>query len=371
MAHGAEVSLAGGLRHASSDMLQPADSVVQRRPRRWLTLFPSLPIPYPCAGVSLTYNSQLQPNYITEQADVEQLLMENGAQPPLDARQQVTAALAAVSSFKPVGRLGAGAFGETHKCIIELPLAASGHPPAHIAVAVKAMGFKHQISADDNSLNHSGLAQGLGPSCVRKIDINTPLMALHELSANQAVAGSRHFATLLSHRISMSGVLFVFELVGNGTTLSKAVQQQQPPDGTSSAALTPQQQCSTTSAAAMSPKPPSAKDASSCATLPPLLLEYLLRFGASAINTLHGVGWVHLDLKPDNMLLTHQLQPKVADLGTAAQMGTLVGGVGTPLFMAPQVGSGGGWWGSRGKRKMFAVGCHTCHLLACVLWYGI
>jgi serine/threonine protein kinase len=189
-------------------------------------------------------------------------------------------------------------------------------------VAVKTVGFKHQVSIADIS-SSSGMAQGMAPSCVRKVDINTPLVALHELCANQAVAGNRHYAALLGHRISMSGVLFVFEVVGSGTPLSNAVYHQQQ-----------QQQQHSSQSSTMSP---AAAGAGGAATLPPLLLDYCLRFIATAINTLHAAGWVNLDLKPDNLLLTNQLQPKVADLGTARQMGTLVGGVGTPLFWAPQV----------------------------------
>lgn len=72
----------------------------------------------------------------------------------------------------------------------------------------------------------------------------------------------------------------------------------------------------------------------------------LLRLVASGVQFAHDRGVVHRDLKPGNILLDADNQPKVADFGLAKQLGqdsnlTLTGCVlGTPSFMPPEQAHG-------------------------------
>ncbi len=66
---------------------------------------------------------------------------------------------------------------------------------------------------------------------------------------------------------------------------------------------------------------------------------------AEGLSTAHASGILHRDLKPDNVLMTHQGIPKVADFGLANRV--LVNGgdevadlVGTPAYMAPELFQG-------------------------------
>jgi len=73
--------------------------------------------------------------------------------------------------------------------------------------------------------------------------------------------------------------------------------------------------------------------------------EDMLRFyGAEmvlAINSLHELGYVHRDIKPDNILLDRKGHVKLADFGSAAKLenGQVQAGmpVGTPDYIAPEV----------------------------------
>lgn len=64
----------------------------------------------------------------------------------------------------------------------------------------------------------------------------------------------------------------------------------------------------------------------------------LLRSVAEAIEYAHGVGVLHLDLKPGNVLLDERGQPQVSDFGLAQRVGSEARGqaVGTPGYMAPE-----------------------------------
>jgi hypothetical protein len=64
----------------------------------------------------------------------------------------------------------------------------------------------------------------------------------------------------------------------------------------------------------------------------------LLRSVAEAIEYAHGVGVLHLDLKPGNVLLDERGQPQVSDFGLAQRVGSeaRAQAVGTPGYMAPE-----------------------------------
>jgi len=58
---------------------------------------------------------------------------------------------------------------------------------------------------------------------------------------------------------------------------------------------------------------------------------------AQALDALHLMGYVHCDLKPNNILIDDKLRVKVIDLGQAAKTGTVKSRIqGTPDFIAPE-----------------------------------
>jgi serine/threonine protein kinase len=58
---------------------------------------------------------------------------------------------------------------------------------------------------------------------------------------------------------------------------------------------------------------------------------------AEALDSLHTMGFVHCDLKPNNILLDDHLNVKVIDLGQAAKTGTAKKRIqGTPDYIAPE-----------------------------------
>jgi serine/threonine-protein kinase len=58
---------------------------------------------------------------------------------------------------------------------------------------------------------------------------------------------------------------------------------------------------------------------------------------ALALDSLHTMGYVHCDLKPNNILLNDKLDVKVIDLGQAAKTGTAKKRIqGTPDYIAPE-----------------------------------
>lgn len=62
---------------------------------------------------------------------------------------------------------------------------------------------------------------------------------------------------------------------------------------------------------------------------------------SEGLSLAHSTGMIHQDLKPDNILMSHQGSPKLADFGLAKRLAGLQGGpeglMGTPHFMAPEL----------------------------------
>jgi serine/threonine protein kinase len=58
---------------------------------------------------------------------------------------------------------------------------------------------------------------------------------------------------------------------------------------------------------------------------------------AQALHALHGMGYVHCDLKPNNILIGDHLQVKVIDFGQACKAGTIKERIqGTPDYISPE-----------------------------------
>ena len=57
---------------------------------------------------------------------------------------------------------------------------------------------------------------------------------------------------------------------------------------------------------------------------------------AGALATLHGAGWVHGDVKPDNVRLDRDGRAHLVDLGHAEPLGTRGGALGTPRYLSPE-----------------------------------
>jgi len=76
-----------------------------------------------------------------------------------------------------------------------------------------------------------------------------------------------------------------------------------------------------------------------CGPLPPATVRWLAAGCAEALESIHGAGLVHMDLKPSNVLVAAD-GPLVIDFGVAraaARMGLGSGrGAGTPAYMAPE-----------------------------------
>ncbi len=89
---------------------------------------------------------------------------------------------------------------------------------------------------------------------------------------------------------------------------------------------------------------------------------------ARALQHAHQSGLVHRDIKPDNILITHDGQVKVADLGLAKGVleddlsATQTGqGAGTPVYMAPEQAHNAKHADPRSD--LYALGCVLYHML--------
>ena len=113
----------------------------------------------------------------------------------------------------------------------------------------------------------------------------------------------------------------------------------------------------------------------------PTLMEVLAREGplqeaeavgqmlkvAAALGEAHSHGIVHRDVKPENVILTEQSEPKLADLGLAkplrgeADESNVGKPLGTPYYMSPEQARGEK---VDGRADLYALGATFFHLLA-------
>lgn len=75
---------------------------------------------------------------------------------------------------------------------------------------------------------------------------------------------------------------------------------------------------------------------------------------AQAIAAMHAAGWVHGDVKPDNIRLDDQGRAVLIDLGFAQRAGAPDAPLGTPIYLAPERARGGP---PAASADLFALGC--------------
>lgn len=71
--------------------------------------------------------------------------------------------------------------------------------------------------------------------------------------------------------------------------------------------------------------------------LPPLLVWHIVAGTAKALLHMHQAGWMHGDVKPENVVLDGSGRPMLVDFGLAHRLGLCVPWGGTPGYMAPEV----------------------------------
>ncbi|MEZ0227547.1 MAG: serine/threonine-protein kinase, partial [Planctomycetota bacterium] len=90
---------------------------------------------------------------------------------------------------------------------------------------------------------------------------------------------------------------------------------------------------------------------------------------ARAVNQAHTRGYIHRDLKPQNIMITADLEPKVADFGLAKSLDresrlTKTGAIlGTIAYMSPEQAEGGGAHKLDGRTDIYALGAILYQLI--------
>lgn len=90
-----------------------------------------------------------------------------------------------------------------------------------------------------------------------------------------------------------------------------------------------------------------------------------IRQAAQALQALHAAGWVHGDIKPDNMLVSLSGHLTVIDLGLASRSGDTIPAnrfQGTPAYAAPELLTGGGK--TSGQSDIYSLGT-VFHQMLC------
>ena len=98
-------------------------------------------------------------------------------------------------------------------------------------------------------------------------------------------------------------------------------------------------------------------------------LQRIVTETALALDHLHGCGWVHRDVKPDNVLAAPDGQVKLIDLAIAARKPGLLGGLfgskppvqGSPSYMSPEQIRG---QPLDARADIYSLGCMLFELLA-------
>lgn len=68
-------------------------------------------------------------------------------------------------------------------------------------------------------------------------------------------------------------------------------------------------------------------------------VAHILRPVANVLDHMHGKGFVHLDVKPENILIFEDMQAVLADFGSARQIGSTTH-EGTPKYLSPEQAAG-------------------------------